>query len=49
MPFRPGDLPLENSRFYVALTRAEDVLIVTHSLENKYINRMLASDDGVIG
>ncbi len=48
VPFRPGDLPLENSRFYVALTRAEDVLIVLNSLENDYANRMLASDDILI-
>lgn len=48
VPVRAGDLPLENSRFYVALTRAEDFLFVTHSLENEYVNRMLASDDVVI-
>jgi len=49
VPFRPGDLPLENSRFYVALTRAEDVLIVTHSSKNEYVDKILASDDVVIG
>ena len=48
VPLRPSDLLLENSRFYVALTRAEDVLIVTYSLENEYVNKMLASDDAVI-
>ncbi|RXE56026.1 hypothetical protein ABH15_07460 [Methanoculleus taiwanensis] len=48
VPVRAGDLPLENSRFYVALTRAEDVLIILHSSENEHVNRMLASDDVVI-
>jgi hypothetical protein len=42
--FKPDDQPLENSRLFVALTRAEDVLIVTHSVENVFVKKMIESD-----
>ena len=33
---------------YVAMTRASDVLIVTYSKENEFIESMVASGDAVV-
>jgi superfamily I DNA/RNA helicase len=46
-PRNPADRDLEQRLLYVAMTRASDVLIVTYSKENEYIERMVASGDAV--
>jgi hypothetical protein len=44
-PHARADLDLQQRYLYVALTRASDVLIVTYSKENEFIERMVASGD----
>ena len=46
-PRTPADRDLEQRLLYVAMTRASDVLIVTYSKENEFIERMVASGDAV--
>ena len=46
-PHTRADLDLQQRYLYVALTRASDVLIVTYSKENEFIERMVASGDVV--
>lgn len=46
-PRTSADRDLEQRLLYVAMTRASDVLIVTYSKENEYIERMVASGDAV--
>jgi superfamily I DNA/RNA helicase len=46
--FRPRedtDSDHEERLLYVALTRASDVLIVTYSGQNEFVDRMVASGD----
>lgn len=45
--YNSEDRQLEIKRFFVALTRAEEVLIITHSVENDFVKRMIESDDVV--
>jgi hypothetical protein len=42
-PRNPVDRDLDQRLFYVAMTRALDVLIVAYSMENKFIDRIVAS------
>jgi superfamily I DNA/RNA helicase len=44
-PFNPKDTDREQRLLYVALTRASDVLIITYSEPNEFIERMIASGD----
>jgi superfamily I DNA/RNA helicase len=44
-PHTRADLDLQQRYLYVALTRASDVLIVTYSKENEFIERIIASGD----
>ncbi len=44
-PFSKDDMEQEQCRLYVALTRASDVLIVTNSKENEFVEKMIASGD----
>jgi hypothetical protein len=44
-PHSKADLDLQQRYLYVALTRAADVLIVTYSKENEFIERMVKSGD----
>ena len=44
-PYTKADLDLQQRFLYVALTRASDVLIVTYSMENEFIERMVRSGD----
>jgi superfamily I DNA/RNA helicase len=44
-PHARADLDLQQRYLYVAMTRASDVLIVTYSKENEFIERMIASGD----
>jgi hypothetical protein len=46
-PYTRADLDLQQRFLYVALTRASDVLIVTYSKENEFIERMVRSGDAV--
>jgi len=46
-PHTPADLDLQQRYLYVAMTRASDVLIVTYSRTNEFIERMVASGDAV--
>jgi hypothetical protein len=46
-PYTRADLDLQQRFLYVALTRASDVLIVTYSKENEFIERMVKSGDAV--
>ena len=46
-PRNRADLDLHQRFLYVAMTRASDVLIVTYSKENEFIERMLKSGDAV--
>jgi hypothetical protein len=46
-PLTRADLDLQQRYLYVAMTRASDVLIVTYSRTNKFIERMVASGDAV--
>ncbi|MCX5842199.1 MAG: hypothetical protein NT022_00340, partial [Deltaproteobacteria bacterium] len=44
-PCTRADVDLQQRYQYVALTRASDVLIVTYSKENEFIEKMIASGD----
>lgn len=44
-PQAPSDMDLQQRYLYVAMTRASDVLIVTYSKENEFIERMVKSGD----
>jgi hypothetical protein len=44
-PHSRAEFDLQQRYLYVALTRAADVLIVTYSKENEFIERMIASGD----
>jgi hypothetical protein len=44
-PYHPEDTDREQRLLYVALTRASDVLIITYSESNEFIERMIASGD----
>ena len=44
-PHARADLDLQQRYLYVAMTRASDVLILTYSKENEFIERMIASGD----
>jgi superfamily I DNA/RNA helicase len=44
-PYHSEEESIEKRRLYVALTRAEDFLLITHSSPNKFINDMQTSDD----
>jgi hypothetical protein len=44
-PHTPADMDLQQRYLYVAMTRASDVLIVTYSNENEFIERMVKSGD----
>ena len=44
-PHTPDDYDMEQRLLYVALTRASDILIVTYSKENEFIERMGESGD----
>lgn len=46
-PQTPADRDLQQKFLYVALTRAADVLIITYSGENSFIDRMKKSGDAV--
>jgi superfamily I DNA/RNA helicase len=46
-PQNPADRDLWQRFLYVALTRASDVLIVTYSQKNEFIERMVTSGDVV--
>ena len=46
-PHTPADLDLQQRYLYVAMTRASDVLIVTYSKENEFIERMVKSGDAM--
>ncbi len=46
-PRNPVDMDQEQRRLYVALTRPEDVLIITHSKPSAFIERMIKSMDAV--
>ena len=46
-PQNPADLDIQQRFLYVALTRASDVLIVTYSGTNEFIERMEKSGDAV--
>ena len=47
-PHNRGDLDLQQRYLYVAMTRASDVLVVTYSKENEFIERMVTSGDGTV-
>jgi len=47
--FHVADADLQQSFLYVALTRASDVLVITYSSSNEFIERMVASGDAVGG
>jgi hypothetical protein len=47
-PQTPADLDLQQRFLYVALTRASDVLVVTYSGTNEFIERMEKSGDAVV-
>ena len=44
-PHSRTDFDLQQRYLYVALTRASDLLIMTYSKENEFIERMIASGD----
>lgn len=44
VPFRSADQEQENRRFYVALTRAEDMLVITYSKPNEIVDKLLPLD-----
>ena len=44
-PYTRADPDLQQRFLYVALTRASDVLVVTYSKENEFIERMVKSGD----
>jgi len=44
-PYIFSDTEKEKRLLYVAITRASDILIITHSIPNEYITQMIASDD----
>ena len=44
-PRNRADLDLQQRFLYVAMTRASDVLIVTYSKENEFIDEMVKSGD----
>lgn len=46
-PRTPADSEMQQRFLYVALTRASDVLVITYSQENEFIERMVASGDAV--
>jgi len=46
-PRTPADVDLQQRFLYVALTRASDVLVITYSETNEFIERMVASGDAV--
>jgi superfamily I DNA/RNA helicase len=46
-PHTRADLDLQQRHLYVAMTRASDVLVVTYSKENEFIERMVKSGDTV--
>ena len=46
-PRTPADMDLQQRFLYVALTRASDVLIITYSETNEFIERMVKSGDVV--
>ncbi len=43
----PADADLQQRYLYVAMTRASDVLIITFSRTNEFVERMIASGDAV--
>ncbi|MDO9324009.1 MAG: hypothetical protein Q7T80_03530 [Methanoregula sp.] len=44
-PQTQPDLDIQQQFLYVAMTRASDVLIITHSRTNEFIERMIKSGD----
>ncbi len=46
-PRTPADVDLQQRFLYVAMTRASDVLVITYSQPNEFIERMIASGDAV--
>jgi superfamily I DNA/RNA helicase len=46
-PLNPSDRDQEQRRLYVALTRPEDVLIITYSQPSAFIEKMVESGDAV--
>jgi hypothetical protein len=46
-PRTPADVDLQQRFLYVAMTRASDVLVITYSESNEFIERMVASGDAV--
>lgn len=46
-PRSPADVDLQQRFLYVAMTRASDVLVITYSRSNEFIERMVASGDAV--
>ncbi|RPI37113.1 MAG: hypothetical protein EHM53_11330 [Methanoregulaceae archaeon] len=46
-PRSPSDMDLQKRFLYVALTRASDVLVITYSETNEFIERMESSGDAV--
>jgi hypothetical protein len=44
-PHTSSDFEVEQRRLYVALTRASDILIITYSRPNEFIERMITSGD----
>ena len=46
-PHTRADLDLQQRYLYVAMTRASDVLIVTYSKENEFIEKMVRSGDAM--
>ncbi len=47
-PRNPANMDQETRRLYVALTRPEDVLIITYSKPSVFIERMIESGDSVV-
>ena len=46
-PRSPADSEMQQRFLYVAMTRASDVLVITYSETNEFIERMVASGDAV--
>jgi len=46
-PHAPADTDIQQRYLYVAMTRASDVLIITHSQTNEFIERMIKSGDAM--
>jgi len=47
-PHTRADLDMQQRYLYVAMTRASDVLIVTYSKGNEFIERMVKSGDAMV-